>query len=179
MSNGALLLIRLTIALAITLAFVWFGWSLGGPTWALIGLLTATPIGGLLLARPIVELTHEGFGWLASQPMKKWEGRYYAFNDVQVRVYEFKGELWFAAADVLKATGVEAIPDSLLAIYPAGARVIPGIRQTCLTLPILEKLLADQRKPEAQKFLLWARRQVVAPWQRKRERSAMFANRKR
>jgi hypothetical protein len=175
MSNGLLLLIRLVLSVAAAAAISWAGFSLGGKAWGLVGFVVAVPIIGFAIARPLIEFVHEGTVWLSQQPMKKWEGNFYAFNDVQVRIFEYKDELWFAAADVLKSTGIAAVPDSLLAIYPEGCRVIPGTRLTCLNMKAVEKFLASHREPEAQRFVLWARREVIAPWTRKREGSAMIA----
>jgi hypothetical protein len=171
MSNGARLLVRLLLSGGACAVWTWLAYSLGGRVWGLVAFVTSVPVIGFAISRPFIELLHESTVWLSHQPMKKWEGNYYAFNDVQVRVYEYQDGLWFAASDVLKSTGIAGVPDSLLARYPEGCRVIPGTRQTCLNVDAVEKFLASHRQPEAQRFVLWARREVVAPWKRKRERS--------
>ena len=82
---------------------------------------------------------------LSQQPLAKWQGSYYSFNDVQVRVFEDEDELWFAAKDVLAAVGMRGIPDSFLAIYPDGSRMIPGTRLTALNAKALATLTARYR----------------------------------
>ena len=171
MTNGQLLLLRLVLCAALSAAMTWVGWKLGGKSWGLTAFLFSTPIIGLALCRPLVEGIHEGFTWLSQRPLAKWQGSYYAFNDVQVRVFEDEDELWFAAKDVLAAVGMRSIPDSFLAIYPEGSRVIPGTRLTALNARALEQMLGKRNEHEAIRFLQWMRREVVKPWERKRERA--------
>jgi hypothetical protein len=172
MPNGLLLLVRLAISLSIAAAMVWIGWKLGGKPWALIGAVLGAPVVGSSIARPVVELFHEGIGWLAEQPLKEWHGSYYEFNAIQVRVYEDQGQLWFAAADVMRAANLPRIPDSVLGVSSGECRRIPGTRLMGLSLAGLERMLAGRGLPESGRLLLWAQREVVAPWEKKRERLA-------
>src|SRR5436190_22475950 len=104
MPNWALLLVRFSLASAASALVTWIGWKLGQRPWALTAFVFSTPIIGVAIARPMVELFHEGIGWLSAQPLEKWQGNYYEFGGVHVRVYEDDGALWFAAKDVVKAT---------------------------------------------------------------------------
>ncbi|HET7730736.1 MAG TPA: hypothetical protein VFK48_11950 [Usitatibacter sp.] len=171
MSNGQLLLLRLVLCAAVSAAMTWIGWKLGGKPWALLGFLFSAPIMGAALRKPLVEGIHEGFTWLSQRPLAKWQGSYHAFNEVQVRVYEDGDQLWFAAKDVLDAVGMRGIPDSFLAIYPEGSRVIPGTRLTGLNAAAVERMLGNRNEHEAIRFLQWMRREVVRPWERKKERA--------
>ena len=170
MPNGLLLLVRLAISLSIAAAMVWIGWKLGEKSWALIAAVLAAPIIGVSIARPLVELFHEGFGWLAEQPLRQWHGTYYEFNSVQVRVYEDQGKLWFAAADVIRAANLPRIPDSVLAVRAGECRRIPGTRLMGFTLAGLERFVSGRDLPESGRLLLWAQREVVGPWEKKRSR---------
>jgi hypothetical protein len=161
--NWALLLVRLFLSLGASAFMTWVGWKLGGRAWALTAFVFSTPVIGVAIARPLVELTHEGFTWLAAQPLREWEGNYYAFGGVQIRVYDEDGALWFVTADVTKATGLPSLPREL-----AAGRVISGTRLKALSIGELEKLLLGHGGPEATRFLLWAQREVVTPWERKR-----------
>lgn len=168
MSNGLSFMVRLALGLATGAAMIWIGWKFGGRTGALIALVVAAPVLGFAIARPLVELVHEGFGWLSAQPLAEWEGNYYEFNAVQVRVYEDEGQLWFAAADVMKAAQMPRLPDAVLPDRVNECRRIPGTGLVGFTLAGLEKFVATHPHPEAGRLLLWARREVVAPWEKRR-----------
>jgi hypothetical protein len=163
--NGVLLLLRLLASAGAAAAISWLGWKLGGKSWMLIALVFSSPLIGVAIARPLVELTHEGFGWLSAQPLQEWEGAYYAFNGVHVRIYEQGDKLLFVARDVLEAIG---IPAALAAVHSRRMVRIPGTRHEAFSVQALEALLAGRTDHEAGRFLLWARRDVVAPWEKKR-----------
>ena len=167
MNNGLLLLVRLSISVAIVAAAVWIGWSVGGKVWALVALVSLTPIVGVAIARPLVEFIHEGFGWLAASPMSKWQGNYYEFDNVQVRVYDDGERLWFCARDVLAAAGLPRTPDGLLDRRHGECATIPGTRMVGFTIAGLERFAAG-KSPDANRLLHWAQREVVGPWKKTR-----------
>jgi hypothetical protein len=151
--------------LAFAAVLTWIAWKIGGRPWALIAVLIAAPTFAWAISRPLIEVMHEGFTWVANQPLERWEGNYYEFASTQVRIFEHRGELWFVAADVIKATGIAANADSLLAVYSSGCLTLENL--TCLTMPTLEKLILANPGAESGRFLLWARREVIAPWEKK------------
>ena len=53
----------------------------------------------------------------------------------------------------------------LLAVYPSGCKVLEGL--VCLAVPVLERFLLAHPSTESGRFLLWARREVVGPWEKK------------
>jgi hypothetical protein len=163
MPNWVLLLVRLGLSSAFSAFVTWVGWKLGEKPWALIAFVFSTPVIGVAIARPLVELFHEGAGWLWAQPLEKWQGNYYEFGGVHVRVYEDEGALWFAARDVVQATGIRANADT----FHEG-RIIPEANLRCLSIEEVEALLGAHRGHESGRFVLWAQREVVAPWERKR-----------
>ena len=163
MPNWALLLVRFLLAASGSALMTWIGWKLGEKPLALIAFVVSCPLIGAALARPLVELFHDGLGWLSAQPLDKWQGNYYEFGGVQVRVFEEDGALWFAAKDVVKATGISASAD----MFHEG-RVLPGANLRCLSITDVEILLATHPGHEAGRFVLWAQREVITPWARKR-----------
>jgi hypothetical protein len=168
MPNWALLLVRLALCALVSGLFVWIGQQVHARAGGWIGFVLSIPLYGVALAKPLMEIFEEGFTWLARQPMRRWEGRYYEFNGVQIRVYEHDEKLWFVAKDVLLATNLPAIPESFLATHSEGCRVLEGMSLPCLDLDTVEKLLARSREHDPERFILWARREVEAPWERKR-----------
>jgi len=117
-----------------------------------------------MITRPLIEVMHEGFTWVSNQPLEKWQGNYYEFGSTQIRIFD-DGELWFAARDINTVTGANANADSLFAVYPGGCKVLDGL--TCLNAASVEKFLASHSGTESGRFLLWMRREVIAPWKRK------------
>ncbi len=168
MSNGLLLLlVRLVVSVAAVAVFTWVGWKVGGKGWALIGLVFSCPLVGVAIARPLVELSHEGLGWLHDMALSDLDGIYYEFNGVRVRVYEHEGKLWFVARDVMRAVGLPRLPDELLT-RSADCAPLPGTRLMAFTLAGLQAFV-DGRGPGVTGIALWAEREVVKPWMRKRE----------
>ena len=103
MPNWVLLVVRLFFSVGAVSIATWVGWKLGQLGWALVAFLFTTPLIGVAIARPLVELVHEGLTWLWRKPHEAWQGRYYEFNTVHVRVVEEDDRLWFCVADVAKA----------------------------------------------------------------------------
>ena len=165
--NWVLLLGRLALFALLAAPVLIFGWYTYGRTGVLIALVFSAPILGKLITKPLIELTHEGFGWLWHQPLAAWEGNYYAFDNVHVRVYEVDDGLWFAIADVLKATGMKRVPATFLSTHARDVRRVPGTTLSATGLAGVEALLAANRDPKAGRFILWARREVVQPWERR------------
>ena len=163
MPNGALLVVRFLLAASASALMTWIGWKLGQKPWALVAFVVSSPIIGVAVARPLVELFHDGLGWLSAQPLDKWHGNYYEFGGVQVRVFEDDGALWFAAKDVVEATGIRANADA----FHEG-RVLPGVKLRCLSIADVETLLATHQGRESGRVVLWAQRDVITPWKRKR-----------
>ena len=167
MSNGVLLLVRLVLSLAGVAVFTWVGWKMGGKEWALIGLVFSCPLVGVAIARPLLEVSHAGLSWLAERPLREWHGNYREFNAVHVRVYEHEGQLWFVARDVMRAIGVPHLPDALLT-RTGDCAPLPGKGLMAFTLAGLEAFV-NGRGHEAMGIVLWAQREVVGPWLKKRE----------
>jgi hypothetical protein len=169
-SNGALLLGRLALCAAIVLPASWIGWRMNGKAGLLIAIVVVVPLLAKLLSKQLIELVHEGFTWLSHQPLQAWQGSYYAFDDVQVRIYEVDGALWFAVADILMSIGAKRVPPRFLATHRAELRRVPGTALQALPAASLPALLEPMREPAAGRFLLWAQRDVVRPWERKARR---------
>jgi len=166
MPNWAFLLVRLVVSGSFCALATWIGWKLGQLPWALTFFVFSAPVVGIAIAKPLVELTHEGFDWLAHAHSRQWHGAYYQFNNVQIRVYEDDDRLWFTVADVLKASNIRAVPDTLLASYPANCKTIG--RDACLDFEGVEKLFERNGSVELGRLTVWAKREVVTPWERKR-----------
>ena len=134
----------------------------------IIGLLFALPILAWIGARVLIKGTGEAFSWMSLKAVEEWQGAYYAFNDVQVRVYEEDDALWFVLDDVVKALGLKAVPQSYLATHARTGKVLDG--RKVVKPEALDEMLGRRNEHEAIRFLQWMHRDVMKPWQRKRER---------
>jgi hypothetical protein len=163
MPNWVLLLLRTGSAVAISTVMTWSANKVGRGDlgWTLIAFLLSVPIGAWLIAKPLVELLHEGLTWLSRHPLEKWQGNYYAFNSVHVRVFDDGERLWFCAQDMVTACHLKAL-----------APAIPGVELVenlpSLDIEGVEKFQGSHPHPELARFLLWAKREVIAPWERKK-----------
>lgn len=133
----------------------------------LIGFLFAVPLLAALAARLIVNRGGGVLRWFRHKALEEWQGTFYAYGMDQVRVYEDEGRLWFVVVDVLHAVRWKALPDRFRLTQRARLHPVEGTDLEALDLQGLEVLLGTSRDPEAGKFLLWARRDVDGPWQRK------------
>lgn len=114
MPNWVLLLGHVLLAALMAGAFTgFFWWIFRDARLVALGFVISMPVVAKLLARPIIELANEGFGWLARQPLRAWEGGYYTFDQAHIRIYELDDELWFVAKDVLEATHIRALPQAM------------------------------------------------------------------
>lgn len=136
----------------------------------LIGLLFALPVLAWIASRFLVHGGASAFAWMSTSHYRKWEGGYHEFNGVQVRVYEDEEQLWFVLPDVLESTGLREAPGAFRAAHPGDIRDIPGHRLKGLNPRGVEHMLAKSPGHEAGRFLLWMRREVVLPWERRRGR---------
>ena len=159
--------------LIVALAAVPLGlWYIGlGP----MAIVAAVPIVAWVGARLLIKGGGEAFTWMSRMPLMKWQGNYYAFNNYQVRVLEDEGELWFVAKDVLAAIELKKHPrvETFLATYPDDARMLTGYRLVALSPAGLDKLLGNSTHHESIRFLQWVHREVLKPWERKRERARL------
>ncbi len=163
-----LFLWRVVLAALLLAGIAWLGWKFSGKSGLLIGFVLGTPLAAWLISRYMIELIHEGFSWLWHQPMQEWQGSFYAFDDVQVRIFEVDDRLWFTVSDVMMAVGMKSIPATFRSTHAAELARIPGTAQMAVPSDALGKLLATSRDPRAGRFVLWAERDVVAPWERRK-----------
>ena len=140
----------------------------------LIFVALSAPLWGVLLKKPIVEGLGNYFRWAKQQPYMRWQGRYYEFESVHIRVFEDDyGHLWFCDKDVLRALGQSVAKTYRLAYAETDYRAIPGERLKGFSENAVILVVSRIRHPSAGKFKFWLEREVLAPHHKKREKAGL------
>ena len=152
------------VVCAILGLLAWIGWH----TPAKLGLLLCLPIFGWLASRALVHGGFNLFEWLSKMPFAGWNGKYYEFNNQHIRVYEHHDRLLFVADDVFHAAGITKAAKAHVAVHADELSEIPGSRHRGLGIRQVERLANEYPGTDAGRFLLWAQREVVGPWEKRR-----------
>ena len=115
--------------------------------------------------------------WLRDAPLAPWDGRYYAFDDRQIRVLlDDQDRLLIVASDVFDVLRIEGRgrnADRVRAIIGRdGLRTLPGTGRLAFTVPGLQGWLARNSRRDARRFSVWLRTQVSEPHDRLLERKS-------
>jgi len=162
----------LRMALAALIAWPLVRWQ------GLVGLVLALLPMAVLIAVP---LTHSGFDllrWLRKRHLKRWNGRWYAFDGVQIRLFELPDHTWLCADDVLRALGEPAdgvVHERYRNLFGAlGYREPPGETLVCFSEAALRRYLSVRRDARSREFSRWLERDVLFAHE-KRRREAPFS----
>jgi hypothetical protein len=140
--------------------------------WRFIGWQTAilsVVIWGVLLAKPLLELIATWFNWAKREPYAKWQGNYYEFVNVQIRILVRSDGLWFCARDVLQVIGEKPVR-GLENIYSATEyRRFEDERIAAFSERGVERVLRRSRHRDAARMWLWLEREVIKQHYRKLE----------
>jgi hypothetical protein len=131
----------------------------------IIGILLALPLVAWGASRVFVDMTHGAVARIGDGHLEEWEGNYYEFAGIHVRVYEVDGRLWFVAADVIKALNIEANARLLASAKP---REIAGTGLSAFSAEAAEAFVLAHAPQDAARFVNWMKRDVVAAWERKK-----------
>jgi len=164
---SALLRFGLTILLC-SLPFLKFGVNV---TSAGLALLIFGPC-SFMLSKPIMGLSGEIGTFFSRQPLSRWQGIYYQFANVQIRMMDVGHELWVVDTDLLRVIGEK--PTLMLgSLYDAHEYdLIPATRFHGFSPDGAEKVLLKSEHFEARRMLMWLQREVYKPHRRKRELAA-------
>jgi hypothetical protein len=150
---------------------VWGAWTLVGGVrlWRDLDSGDASSAAGLLLLVPAWGLWLLWLLWRGSLALRSairlqnhaaWHGRYYAFNDRQIRVHFDEGVIRVPLTDLLLALDL-----------PASA----ADGDTWLDETVLHEWLRAHPSREAARFAHWFNAEVAAPYRRRRGEAALSA----
>jgi hypothetical protein len=148
---------------------VWRAYSRGDdPSGSVTVLSLLAPAVAFVLAPAIVGLFVGYVGWTRERTWEPWQGRYYAFDDHQVRVTEKREQLWFASADVHDALGVKR-RDGTMQLLSVSQCVRDEELGELLSNEGLVALFGTRTERNVLRFIAWAERDVRRPWQNQRD----------
>ena len=161
----------LTILLC-ALPFLKFGY---GPVAAGYAVLIFFPC-VFMLSKPIIGWSGEIADFFTRQPFTKWQGIYYEFAHVQIRMMEVGRELWVVDADLLRVIGEKPtlMLESLYDVHEYDA--IPNTKFHGFSPEGAEKVLLKSTHFESKRMLLWLQREVYKQHKRKQEVAKMAAS---
>jgi hypothetical protein len=171
-----------------TRRWIWLLWA--AFTLALVGGWLAAPIHQSadalpwLLKAPLITLDLMWPLWQGARlvlhrmreaPLAPWQGRYYEFENFQVRVLvDEEDRLLIVASDVLDALRIKGRgrqPERIRAITGRdGLRAVPGIGEPVFTEQGMQAWLERNSRRDVARFALWLRTQVSEPHRRMLER---------
>jgi hypothetical protein len=155
---------NIAVVAAVVGLVIWGAWKVLG--W--VGLLMCLPLCAWFLSRALVLGGFNLFEWLATVAYTGWNGRYNEFNHKHIRVYEHHDRLLFVADDVFTAAGITKAAGAHVAVHADELSEIPGSRHRGLGIRQVERLANEYPGTDAGRFLLWAQREVVGPWEKRR-----------
>lgn len=126
---------------------------------------------GAMMAKPIIELGANWFNWARREPYEKWQGNYYEFANVQIRIIELgaasRQRLWFAAADILNVLGEKPTKKLELVYNSAEYCMLRDENLAAFSEEGVQKYLTASRHPQSVAMRLWIEREVIKPHRRK------------
>ena len=157
----------IAIRLAVCAAATWALWRLGfGP-----GVLFMAAAVGIVLARPLMDLTIALWQAMRHANWRELEGHHFAFKGRSVRVVEDADhQRWIRLADIRAIAGFTASDASLQITYPGGWGMRGRPYEPYLSDEALLAHIAKERSPEAARLRRWVEREIVFPARRQRER---------
>jgi hypothetical protein len=137
--------------------------------------LVKAPLIALVLMWPLWQGARLLRHAMRAAPLATWHGRYYEFDNVQIRVLVDEDDrLLIVASDVLDALSIQGRGRDVERIRAVagrdGLRTVPGMREPVFTENGLQAWLERNSRRDVARFALWLRTQVSEPHRRMLER---------
>jgi hypothetical protein len=156
--------------LAIALVILWQIRRFQG-TNTMIVFVLMIPVIGVLLAKPILESVSSWFKWARKQPYEKWQGNYYEYANVHIRVFDHDDELWFCDVDIFKVLELPVDTANVRTrLFSASEhRHFAEHKLSAFSEAGVQHMLTKSQHRESRAMLLWIEREVLKPHRRKIE----------
>lgn len=165
--------------------------------WGWLAFVAWTAIGGILLARSLIEggeatagiafvaplwaawllwllwrLAANARHWAARRAYGEWHGNYFEFDGRQVRVVFDEDDIYLCAEDVFDALGTDEHGRASERVRRIAGRdglvELPDRKMLAFTELGLRAWMERRTEPKAVKFMAWLDKQVVAPYRKRR-----------
>lgn len=159
----------LAFRIAISALLITLGVCFGGA----MGVLIALPLVALCIAAPLTHALFALFFDLRRASFRDWDGDWYEFEGLQIRVIEEKRCTWVSLPDLLRSLGEPCRGRALqerLATVPIGQSKNFERIGICLSQQAVRDLLASRASPEAWRLARWFEREVFFAHDRRRGR---------
>lgn len=124
---------------------------------------------GAILAKPILGLLLWIYHACADAPLKPFQGRYYAFNQLQIRVIDVDDALWVVDEDILPIIGLKVSEIARRQAKPHEYFYNKREKLWLYSESYLQRLLKKNQHAESVKLRLWLERTVYLPHQNKQK----------
>lgn len=160
----------LAVIAIVGVGYAWLVWSAfrRGDETLIVMAVGSAPIAAFLMAPALVALFPAYLGWVDARTWEPWQGRYYAFDDHQIRVVEARDRLWFCSRDVHAALRLKVRPGALRSLRSA-ERMRDDALGDILSSDGLTALFGRSTDRRVLRLLWWAERDVRRPWQNRRD----------
>lgn len=163
---------------------LWLAWGLvGGALWlndvgnqtGTLTLILAAPFWGVWLLWPMYRGVRALWIWHSQSAWGEWNGAYYEFGGLQIRVL-FEGErIWVVADDVFNALNLQGRQRNAGRVRQIAGRDglvrLPRSRLLTFSEVGIRAWLDRRTDTDAHKFSRWLNKQVIEPYRRRLEMS--------
>ncbi len=133
-------------------------------------IVASSTIWAFALARPLVEIVPAAYHALRWLVWRKEEGRWYAYEGRQLRVFTVDGAPWIAVRDIAAAMAWENLEERCRRLPPEQCQLVADKDLLCLSETGIQALFAKRTNPEDLKFGIWIERNVLIQFRLARER---------
>ena len=124
---------------------------------------------GRLIGAPLIEAALWVVGMIRERAYADVEGRYYQYKGNPIDITDGEGgERWLSVEHVRRSVAELPTFETLNRLYPRGVRSDGGRGGGRIEARSLADLLAKAQNYGTRRFLLWVRREVIFPAERKK-----------
>lgn len=154
--SASSILLRIVLSVAAVAA----GWWLLGP----VGLVVASPLVAIALARPILAVAAGTFRGAKALALRSVEGTYYAFRGVPVAIYEDELEQRWIAVEAIRKVLPSFPRDAVLQrVFPSGLMPSKQGIAAAVRVDELIAMLSKASQADTVKLKNWLQREVYFP----------------
>ena len=119
---------------------------------------------GALLAKPILECVIWVYKYFRDAPLKPYQGHYYAFDGMQVRIVEINQALWVVDIDMLAIIGLIHSDASRKLAQHSEYRYVESQKLWVYSEQAALRLVQNSKHANAHRLKFWLQREVYFPY---------------